>query len=248
MNIEPKNYRAFYKPDQRIYNVWGIKYENAGRTIAIKNDYVTSADIILMESMGKTDIKGREIFEGDIVQIITPKNIFLSHGYDKEAFNGFGYIYYDKEKKKFMWAGFAHGCWPEFSASGKEFLIVGNIFNDTELFLTKDKFNMSEMGYTVGGGYYEWLKNKKDTKRIVLFEKNQYLKLEEKEYIKHLERNKMANSLRNLASQKKQERYKRIYYEMKEKLECKPMVGKELECLIECISNSPSVPSLPNRL
>ena len=219
MNNIPKNYRAFYKPDEKIYNVWAIKYENGNRTVAIKDDFVKSSDIILMEGSDKKDIKGREIFEGDIVQIIKPIDIFRAHGYEKEAFNSFGYVYYDSNKKIFMWAGFTHGSWPQFALSGKDYLIVGNVFHDTEIFLDKEKFNITGMGNKLGSIYCDWLKNRKFSIRYVLFEKNQYLKLKDKEYKLYLEKRKMRDSFRNEANKKREERYKKIYYDMKEKLE-----------------------------
>ena len=219
MNNIPKNYRAFYKLDEKIYNVWAIKYENGKRTVAIKDDFVKSSDIILMEGTDKKDIKEREIFEGDIVQIIKPIDIFRTHEYEKEAFNGFGYVYYDNEKKIFMWAGFTCGCFPQFTLSGKDFLIVGNVFHDTEIFLDKEKFSIAGMGNKLGSLFHDWLKNRKFSTRYVLFEKNQYLKLKNKDYKIYLEKRKLRDSLKNEANKKKEERYKRIYYDMKEKLE-----------------------------
>lgn len=224
MNTKPRNYRAFYKPDNIIYNVWGIKFENGDREIAIKNEYVKSNDIILMEGTGKKDIRGRELFEGDIVQIIKPVNIIRNcpyKDYENGVFNGFGYVYYNPEKRLFLWGGFVHGAYPEFTLSGKEFLIVGNVFHNTELFLNKEGFSINGMGEKLGNDYHLWIQNKRHTNRQVLFEKNQYIKLGDKEYKSFLEKRKLSDSLKNMAIRKKEERYKKIYFEMKEKLENK---------------------------
>ena len=139
MSINRFNFRAYIKPYNKIYKVQSLEndgtfmavkcFEEDGKTILKRNDnrtdlpLFTEGEFELMQSTGLVDKNGKEIFEGDIVNI--------TKGFD----NFMDEVFYDEELCSIRLKGYSNDyCdFADWIREGFEFEVIGNIYENPEL-------------------------------------------------------------------------------------------------------------------
>ena len=133
------NFRAYIKPYNKIYKVHSIEmsgnffaiecFQEDGETLLKRNDNETNLFLLkqgefnLMQSTGLVDKNGKEIFEGDIVNI--------TKGFD----NFMDEVFYDEELCSIRLKGYSNDyCdFADWIREGFEFEVIGNIYENPEL-------------------------------------------------------------------------------------------------------------------
>ena len=133
------NFRAYIKPYNKIYKVHSIEmsgnffaiecFQEDGETLLKRNDNETNlflfkqGEFNLMQSTGLVDKNGKEIFEGDIVNI--------TKGFD----NFMDEVFYDEELCSIRLKGYSNDyCdFADWIREGFEFEVIGNIYENPEL-------------------------------------------------------------------------------------------------------------------
>lgn len=123
MNREIK-FRAFVRRSESSDNINKMRYESNETIFGWDSDGVT---MDLMQYTGLKDKNGKEIYEGDIVRLITDNDpVFGADSYNfVMEFITNGWYYRTK-------TGFVNACHNRFVSSE----VVGNIYEDAQLLFT----------------------------------------------------------------------------------------------------------------
>ena len=138
-------FRAWHKPMQRMSEVFAISFER--QKVKIRDLTVPFEDCVLMQSTGLFDENGKEIFEGDVVELHHFTENYSTTGgvYEgEESLVGIvRYGYTDDEIKYFgkvyppTWFLENRYGQLDFSALGglheESFKVIGNIYQNPEL-------------------------------------------------------------------------------------------------------------------
>lgn len=120
-------FRVWDKYNKEMLGVENLDFEYGELSIRtdMYNDYYSPKDMILMQYIGLKDINGKEIYEGDIVELIFEE--------DGETLTGKGIVKYLDDWTGFFCVSFDGNC----TSSILNPRVIGNIYENKELLEVK---------------------------------------------------------------------------------------------------------------
>lgn len=202
-----------YKRGGRIpYSVSQIIWKNNEEFVIFNGELYNAKDCVLCADTGYKDSKGKNIYEGDILQL----NII-----DRSCHNSGKVGVVSFHDTKFCWTPIS-GYWKTYSLAGKKWTKLGNIACDTETYYTTEQINknsfLRDMRDKVRGYFIGVCIEKTKSKTII-------------------DENKKIATNTEIINKKSQKNVKQLLYQYKNYLKIKEMIEKK-EIIPEIIESN----------